>query len=85
MCNGSVQEIEFSWKWGGGTTTQFVREVVLTIRGAKFRLHSASADPSNNGTAAQQQQLMMTTRLAICNSMCSKWFVPCVMIVAFSS
>ena len=55
VCNGSVQEIEFSWKWGGGTTTQFVRDVVLTIRGAKFRLHSASEDPSNNGTAAQQQ------------------------------
>jgi hypothetical protein len=35
---GEVDEIEFSWIWGGNRNTSFVRETILTIRGAHFRL-----------------------------------------------
>jgi hypothetical protein len=42
---GSVKEIEFSWKWGGAAdgSTSFVRETLLTIRGARFRVLTKQA------------------------------------------
>lgn len=42
--DGSVAEIEFSWTWGGDGTTQFVRDVILTIRGVSFRIRPKSED-----------------------------------------
>ena len=44
VVDGVVSEIEFSWTWGGDGTTQFVRDVVLKIRGANFRLRQMSGD-----------------------------------------
>ena len=44
--DGVVSEIEFSWTWGGDETTQFVRDVVLTIRGASFVVRPKSKDLS---------------------------------------
>ena len=58
---GIVDEIEFSWFWGGSTdgSTSIVRDTRLTIRGAKFRIQrvilprapeSAAPSPSASGT-----------------------------------
>jgi hypothetical protein len=58
---GIVDEIEFSWLWGGSTdrSTSIVRDTRLTIRGAKFRIQkvilprapeSAAPSPSASGT-----------------------------------
>lgn len=37
---GDVEHVEFSWKWGGASdgSTSFVRETMLTISGADFRI-----------------------------------------------
>jgi hypothetical protein len=39
---GSVERVEFSWKWGGSAdgSTSFIRETVLSIEGIKVRLLS---------------------------------------------
>lgn len=42
---GSVDQIEFRWKWGGDGTTQFVRETVLLIWGVRLHLLVGRADP----------------------------------------
>ena len=49
---GQVNEIEFSWKWGGSAdgSTSFVRETVLSIRGVKGRLIANAATSSNATT-----------------------------------
>ena len=44
---GGVAEIEFAWKWGGSAdgSTSFVRETILSIRGASLRLMPPEAMP----------------------------------------
>jgi hypothetical protein len=52
---GSVERVEFSWKWGGSAdrSTSFIRETVLSIEGVKVRLLSqwdTSAGPTEDTT-----------------------------------
>jgi hypothetical protein len=55
---GRVETIEFSWKWGGSAdgSTSFVRETVLSIRGARFRLIAKAAFPVDTGVPKDSSQ-----------------------------
>jgi hypothetical protein len=35
---GTVQQVEFSWVWGGNEQTSFIREVVLLVRGVSVQI-----------------------------------------------
>jgi hypothetical protein len=51
---GGVDSIEFSWKWGGSAdgSTSFVRDAILSIRGAKFRVVAKAGATLSTITAA---------------------------------
>lgn len=52
---GSIEKIEFAWKWGGDETTQFIKQVVLTIDGPHFRLRPTPTNTSCPTRSKQEQ------------------------------